>query len=296
MCILCLASEMRLADVFLLLQTMELPIPDNEISRFCNIAKLVRNLSYMEDAGKMCSECCAIASERIYGLIGLKYPKYPQDLLTRLQSLQVSCTSSYGVIAFMPWLSSSLTTLDLAFGPEVNDLAVISSLLHVRNLCKSVETFTFTLDSSEYSYVRDGVIDALCAVIFAMPKLRKVTLPLELVKRPGPVVDALTHLKCLDTLVCTPAMLPVAGDVTPRDLQHARGLPPPSSTHHSTSSIVTSRFYALHNARTSSTRSQREVASTIAMYDKDNIIVSFSAQQSPHERIAVLLAKSRNPL
>ncbi|KIM75203.1 hypothetical protein PILCRDRAFT_682039 [Piloderma croceum F 1598] len=296
------------------LYTMELPIPDDEIARFCNIAKLVRHLSYIEDAGKMCPECCAIASECIYRLIGLKHSENPQDLLMRLQSLQASCTSSCGVAGFIPWLSSSLVALDLAFGPEVNDLAVISSLLHVRDLCKSVESFTFTLDSSEYSHARDGVIDALCAAILAMPKLRMVTLPSELVTRP--VVDALAHLKCLDTVACTPAMLPVAGDrafthsilstttsrstesnVTPLDLEHVLGLPPLSRTYHSIPSIVTSCFYALHNARTSPARSQREVASTVAMYN--STLVSFSAQQSPHERVAVLedvLAGSRNPL
>jgi hypothetical protein len=291
---------MRLIDVFVLLQTMELPIHDDDIARFCNIAKLVRHLSYIEDAGKMCSECCAIASEHIYRLIGTKDSENPQDLLMRLQSLQASCTTSYGVAGFMPWLSSSLVTLDLAFGPEVNDAAVISSLLHVRGLCKSVEYFTFTLDSSEYSHHRDGVVDGLCAAIWAMPKLRKVTLPSELVTRP--VVNAIAHLKCLDTLSCTLAMLPVAGDrtftnsilstttsrsiesnVAQVDPQHVLGLSPASSTYQSMPSIVTSHFYARHNARTSSARAQREVATVF-----NSTRVSFSAQQSPHERLAEL--------
>jgi len=207
----------------------------------------------------------------------------------------------------MPWLSSSLVILDLAFGPEVNDSAVISSLLHVRGLCKSVESFTFTLDSSEYSHLRDGVVDALCAAIWAMPKLRMVTLPSELVTRP--IVNAIVHLKCLDTLSCTLAMLPVAGDrtftnsilstttsrsiesnVAPVDLQHVVGLSSVSSTYHFVPSIVTSRFYALHNARTSSARAQRKVATV-----DDSTLVSFSAQQSPYKRLAVLERVLENP-
>jgi hypothetical protein len=135
-----------------------------------------------------------------------------------------------------------------------------------------------------------------------------VTLPSELVTRP--VVDVIAHLKYLDTLSCTPAMLPMAEDrtftnsilftstttsgsiesnVTPLDLQHILGLPPVSSTYHSMPSIVTSRFYALHNARTSSARAQREVETVDPMFNSTP--VSFSAQQSPHERLAELEKK-----
>jgi len=129
-----------------------------------------------------------------------------------------------------------------------------------------------------------------------------VTLPSELVTRP--VVEALAYLKCLDTFVCTLAMLTVVGDrdstdpilfsttsisnesnVSSLDLD-ALELPLMSTTYHPTPSIMTSYFYALHNARTSSARSQRKVASTV--YDMYSTRVSFSAQQNQDERIVAM--------
>jgi hypothetical protein len=200
-----------------------------------------------------------------------------------------------------------LETLDLAFGPEINDTSVIFALLHVGGLCKAVKSFTFTLDSSEYSHRRLGgsVIDTLCAAILGMTELRMVSLPSELIMRP--IADALGQLKHLNTLFCTPTLLPVVGDtavtppitppnfsttfgdsnLSPLDLGDLQSLPSASGTFEPTPSIVTSQFFALHNMRTSF-KSQREVA--LILRDMDHSpVVTLSLQLSPHERAAALL-------
>ena len=68
------------------------------------------------------------------------------------------CLTSYGVTVFTPWLSSSLCTLDLAFGPGIHDMVIVSCLLYVRRLCTHVSSLVIT-DSSNCSQRRDGIIN-----------------------------------------------------------------------------------------------------------------------------------------
>ena len=289
---------------------MDTPIDDDAFQRFCEIAKLVRHLSWVEDANQMCSECCAIASEQIYDQ---NTPKV--DILEQLLSLRASCTTSYGVRAFTPWVSSSLQSLDLAFGPDIDDVSIVSSLLDVRQLCTAVKHFSFTLDSSNYSLRRNGVIDTLIATIMAMPELRKVSLPSDLITQP--FVDALAQLQHLDTLAFTLPMSHVVWDTiyTPSLLfatsdsdesedsgdnmsdigdelspSTIRGLPPVSDGRFERiPSIAPSRFYALHNMRTSA-RSWREAATIVRAMNHNlrHLTIYLPALRSEEERETAL--------
>jgi hypothetical protein len=69
----------------------------------------------------------------------------------------------------------------------------------------------------------------------------------------------------------------------------ARGLPPVSNTFDPMPVVITSRFYALHNLRTSA-RSWREVATIVRNMEPTlrPLVISVPAQQSLQERIAAL--------
>ena len=160
----------------------------------------------------MCSKCCARISERLLRSKNLIYGKPVHNLLGRLISLQALCSTSYGVAVFTPWLSSSLRTLDLAFGPGIHDMAIVSCLLHVRRLCAHVSSLVITLDSSNCSERRDGIIDALLDVILAMPGLQWVSLPAELVTLS--IIDALADLQYLIEFIVMPATSAVVTETT----------------------------------------------------------------------------------
>ncbi|KAF7984749.1 hypothetical protein HWV62_11703 [Athelia sp. TMB] len=195
----------------------------------------------------------------------------------------------------MPWFSTSLEEVDVAFGPQVDDATAISCLQLVRRTCTAVTALTFTLDSSNFSRRRDGVVDALIATVSAMSDLRDVSLPLELVT--SPVLDALAALPHLHTLILTPATSPLIWEVvdipsfifsvTPEDsesggssevsrsatpqpglldelspMTHLQDLPFICDAPQPAPQIETSRFSMLHNLQTSAT-SWAEVATIV---------------------------------
>jgi hypothetical protein len=247
---------------------MELPVVADEFERFSEIASFVRDLTWIENSEKMCSECCAIASDHIYNWMMDNHSR--RDLLMQLISLSVYCTTSNGVTGFLPWLSSSLKTLHLAFGPDITDMSVVSTLLRVRRLCTSLTSFTFILDSSNHTRPRFGVIDALRDAILAMPKLCTIELPSELITTP--IIDALAQLSYLDTLACMPRTSPTVWDTT-------YTAPLLSDTAYATPATVT-----LSNMRMSA-RSWSEVATMVRSINPNlrRLVVSLPGPQSPHE-------------
>lgn len=247
----------------------------------------------------MCTECAANAAVHVYDQL-------TTDLLPNLQFFGVSCLTSHGVMAAMPWLSRSAHTLDISFGPDVDDLAVISSLLHVQRLCAAVKSFTLTLDT-EVEGRRFGTIDALSDAISAMMQLRTVSLPSDLVTIP--VLDALVELPHLQTFTITSPMVPVVWDTpnAPSTLlmnsysnnnnnnsaggHHLDALSPllhladlPQLPSQAAPLIETSRFYALHNLRTSA-GSWRETLS-VAQTAEVDFMVNLSG--NPDERARTL--------
>ncbi|KZP21588.1 hypothetical protein FIBSPDRAFT_503999 [Athelia psychrophila] len=151
----------------------------------------------------MCAARCSLASAQIHNLT-------PGNLLPRVRSLFASSRTPHGVRAIMPWLSTSLEEVDVAFGPDVDDTTAISCLQLVQ-ICTAVTALTFTLDSSDFSRRREGVVHALIGAIGAMPCLHKVSVPLELVT--PDVLDALAALPNLHTLILTPATSPLVWEV-----------------------------------------------------------------------------------
>lgn len=200
-----LLMDDRNEDSFVSFQSINIPIADEKLKRFCKVARHVLRFSWKEGARRMNSESCAISSRRIYDRVMEEHRlgnRGASDVLPCLQWLRASCITTHGASAVTPWLSGSLTKLDLAFGPEVDDLAIISCLLRAQERCVGLFSFTFTLDSGSSNKRSEGVADALLDAVKVMPKLRTLCLPSELIS--GDFLDLLsTSLDHLETIIFT---------------------------------------------------------------------------------------------
>lgn len=276
----------------------------------------------------MCAARCSVASAQIHNLT-------PGNLLPRLRSLFASSSTPHGVRAIMPWFSTSLEEVDIAFGPDVDDATAISCLQLVQ-MCTSVTTLTFTLDSSNFSRRREGVVDALIGAIAAMPRLHQVSVPLELVTTGG--LDALAALSNLHTLILTPATSPLVWEVvdtpsfifsvTPDDsassreasqdswspalrplrqaaelldelspMAHLQDLPFVCDAPQTIPHMETSRFSTLHNLQTSAA-SWAEVATIVRNMEPGlrHLVVFLPAAQSSLETAALITIKDYCPM
>lgn len=267
----------------------------------------------------MCPARCAVASTQIRD-------RTPGDLLPRVRSLLASSSTPPGVRAIMPWFSASLEEVDIAFGPDVDDVTAISCLVLVRRVCTSVTALTFTLDSSNFSRRRDEIVDALITTIRAMPNLHDVSLPLELVTTS--TMDALATLSHLHTLILTPATSPLVWEavdipsfifsVAPDDsdsesdgsrsftplpeldelspMAHLQDLPSVCDASQSMSQIESSRFSTLHNLRTSAT-SWAEVATIVRNMEPGlrHLVVVLPVEQSSLESAALEIIRDYCP-
>lgn len=283
-------------------QALEMPIIDQQLLRLRHVATHILHFSWTEDSLLMCSECCAIASTHIYD-------KVTGDLFPRLQSVHASCTTSYGVQVFLPWLSKPLSTVDIAFGPEVDDINIISCLLRLRHRCIGLTSFRLTLDCSKFSE-RRGVIDALVSAVIVMQKLRHVSLPSDLAT--PDLLDALAGLSTLHRVDFTPATSPVVWSMVyapsilfsssdNSDSRDSRGdldqlfpdvqlqqLPAVPESTRDIPVIETSRFYALHYLRLSakSWREVKDMVKVMSPYDLRELVIDLPPGQSQDERAA----------
>lgn len=292
----------RVADLF---QTLEMPIIDQQLLRLRHVATRVSHFSWAESPSFMCTECCAIAMTRIYDRV-------TEDLFPRLQSLHAACTTSHGVQVFLPWLCKPLSKVDLAFGPEVDDITIISCLLRLQQHCVTIASFRLTLDCGKFSG-RRGVIDALVSALTVMQKLRHVSLPYDLVTLA--LVNVLAGSSTLRTVEFTPATsavvwsmgdspsllfsspdsneskgIEVATDLDELPDLHLHQLPPTANSTQVTPIIGTPRFYALHDLRLC-VKSWGEVEVMVRAMDPygvTEIVVSLSPGHNKDEAATIL--------
>lgn len=285
---------------------------ERQFTQFREQAQRVTQLSCIEDED-MCPQCYASASDRIYSAKNIIFGCATDNILTELRTFRISCTTSDAVTAFIPWLSGTIYTLALTFGPAITDMSVISCLLVVQELCTDIRSFTLTLDNSNYAQPRDGVMDVLLGTISAMRKLRDVFLPADIIT--DRILDALAVLPDLNALAVTPAtshvvintiyMRPIIFSASRdailnfepeldalSDLPDICSLPPVPDIVEHEPSIATSRFHNLQNLRISA-RSWMEVLTILRVINPNlrHLVIFLPAdtvEQSPQERAEAL--------
>ncbi|KAF7974354.1 hypothetical protein HWV62_12304 [Athelia sp. TMB] len=100
------------------------------------------------------------------------------DLLPNLRTLSATCASSSGARMLAPWISSSLTTVDIAFEAEVDDAAVAAVLSALDRCAHRITSFSLSMPSDGHRSWPVLYQAALLRTLVSMRALRVARVPL----------------------------------------------------------------------------------------------------------------------
>lgn len=123
-------------------------------NNFHKHAHRVLEVYWSEDRDSISSQVFAKVSERVY----LTRPSAGDDLLPRTRSFCADCKTVDGLRGILPWLSRSLTKLELNITPSLDDELVTSCLSHVKERCCNLRSFGLSLNNDSFSQCRSRLI------------------------------------------------------------------------------------------------------------------------------------------
>lgn len=157
--------------------------------RFHELSGHVRSISWSEEEQEQ------LQSFDEWSL--LRYSQSMGDLLPNLRSLYVSCATASGARVLVPWISSSLTSVEICITVTEDDNAWNSILSALEECCTNLTSLFLTINHQGLRK-QPMMHQALLSMLQNMRGLRVVTIPLY--AYPGPHIDALGAMPDLEEL------------------------------------------------------------------------------------------------
>lgn len=181
-----------------ILQVLETPVRVSTLERFDVIAACVQSIEWSETGWTQ--EWLEVFAE---SALLLRAARPARDLLQNLRWFRANCETLQGVRTIVPWLSASLTNVDINLGLAADDAAGTYFLSALEGHSTRITSFSLRMDSSPSR--RRFIIQALLGVLQGLRSVRKVIIPLH--DSPGQHLDALgaaPHLEELGLVLLEP--------------------------------------------------------------------------------------------
>ena len=106
----------------------------------------------------------------------LRNTRLTHDLLPNLRWFRASCETLYGVRTVVPWISTSLSSVDITFSLAADDVTATYFLSTLEARSRHITSFSLRIDRSQSHRLFIGHV--LLAVLRTLREVRRVNIPL----------------------------------------------------------------------------------------------------------------------